>query len=380
MLEISNPPEKTPGIIGPASLLLGTIVGAGIFALPGAAAASGFFPMALWGAFLAGAVLLLHLMFAEIVLRTGEKHRLPGYVRMYLGERAGTVSLLATLLGASGALLIYLVLFEDFIGALVPGIAGPVAVAGYWAAVSTLVVLGIKTVEKVELWMAALLILIIGYLSWSALPLAEPANILRVGEDPLLPFGVLLFAFGGLGAIPEMQPFFGSSGKRYAAAVRLGMGISAVLYLIFTASFSAAFGTSIGDDITVPVAVLGKFPLFLVAVFGIAAITSSFLVIGSYLKNTLRLDMAVSQKVAPLILLLPLIAYAFGARNFVALVGLVGAVFTGASAFFIIWAWKRARKVTQEPTYALRMPEWAAYPLLIVFLIGVVVVLLRSVI
>ena len=370
-------PDRT-SILGPAALLLGTIVGAGIFALPAAAAASGFFVMLLWGILTGLVLLLLHLMFMEIVLRTGEKHRLPGYVRLYLGSGAGLVALAATLLGASGALLIYLVLFEDFMTALFPAVSGAVAASMYWVVVSTLVIAGIKAVERVELWMAAVLIGIVAYLSASAVPLFDSANLFKGGGDYFLPFGVLLFAFGGLGAIPEMQPFFGDRGKPYARAIVFAMTVVAALYLVFTLTFAGAFGSGIGDDITQSVAMLGAAPLILLSVFGIAAITTSFLVIGSYLVHTLQFDLSVPARLAPLILLLPFGVYLLGARDFVSLVGIVGAVFTGTSAYFVVRTWKRAKQTTEPPEYRVRIPEWLSYPILLLFLLGVTIVLIRS--
>ena len=114
-------------------LLIGTIVGVGMFGIPFVFVQAGF----LTGVFvligLAAAATLVHLAYAEIVLATPALHRLPGYVRYYLGPGLGRLSTASYLFGLSGALLAYVVLGGAFVGELLrwflpslPAVAGPV--------------------------------------------------------------------------------------------------------------------------------------------------------------------------------------------------------------------------------------------------------------
>ena len=97
------------------STLIGTIVGAGIFGLPYVISKSGVIPGIFYFLLLGGSVMLLHLLFGEICLRTGEKHRLMGYASMYLGGWARTLAALATIAGSVGALLVYIIFGGDFL-------------------------------------------------------------------------------------------------------------------------------------------------------------------------------------------------------------------------------------------------------------------------
>ena len=371
--------SKPVPIAGPAALLAGTMVGAGVFALPAAAAASGLPIMLLWAGLLAAVMLLLHLMFAEVVLRTKEAHRMPGYVGEYLGSRAKYVSLVTTVIGSSGALLIYLVLFEKFSTALLP-VSGIAASIIAWTLLSMLVVLGIKTIARVEFVMTILLMGVMVYLITVATPHIAVENLFSTGDDPFLPFGVLLFAMGGFSAIPEMHTFFLRGGKQFAKAITIGLlGVVAV-YIIFSAVFVGAFGSAIGGELTDAVETLGKLPLIALALFGIMAISTSFLVLGSYLVHTLQFDLRIPKKWAPVVLVLPLLFYIGGARNFVDLVAFIGAIFIGVDAFFILWTWRKARKMTDTPTFSVSAPEWIVYPLVLLFGSGVVAVLWRSIV
>src|SRR3989344_834051 len=66
-------------------LLVGMIVGAGMFALPYVVMRAGLF----WGTFhfVLAAVLVTagHLLYGAVCYRIDERHRLPGFVRKYLG-------------------------------------------------------------------------------------------------------------------------------------------------------------------------------------------------------------------------------------------------------------------------------------------------------
>lgn len=369
--------NSTTKILGPTAILIGTIVGAGVFALPAAAAASGFFVMLAWTILLTGVLILVHLMFVEVVVRTKAPHRLPGYVGMYLGRTAKWVSLAVTLVGSVGTLLVYLVLLGQFIPTILPLPEVPTVVFA-WVVLSVLVVLGIQTIERVELLMTALLIGVVFFLVFSALPHFTASNLTVAGDDTFLPFGVLLFALGGFVAIPEIRGFFVGDERKYAASIVLGLLTSSVLYIVFAGAFVGAFGVAISGRLIETVALLGPAPLYALTTFGIVAIFTSFLVLGSYVVHTLQLDMGVSQKVSYTILAIPLIIYLFGARDFVGLVSFLGVIFSGVSAFFLLWVWKRARHRGGASPYVLNVPEWIIYPLFVLFGGGVVLTLWRS--
>ena len=106
--------EKVRGLLALA-ILIGTIVGAGIFAIPYTIAKSGIISGFFYFLILGISVLLLHLCFGEIILRTKEKYRLPGYSQKYLGKLGKTLITISTILGTTGVLLAYLILGGEFL-------------------------------------------------------------------------------------------------------------------------------------------------------------------------------------------------------------------------------------------------------------------------
>ena len=87
-------------LVFPTSLLATTIIGAGMFALPylfnKAGIATGLFYLFIFGAVFA----LIHLMYADIIVRTSENRRFSGYAKIYLGRLGHWSSIFMTIFGA----------------------------------------------------------------------------------------------------------------------------------------------------------------------------------------------------------------------------------------------------------------------------------------
>ena len=67
------------------AILMGHIIGVGIFSLPFIASRVGIWTMLFYFLILGGITILFELLYGEVILRTREKHRLPGYAEKYLG-------------------------------------------------------------------------------------------------------------------------------------------------------------------------------------------------------------------------------------------------------------------------------------------------------
>src|SRR3989338_1013251 len=90
-------------------MLVGTIVGAGILALPYVLAKAGFLYGLVLIVLLGGALLMLNLFMGEVVLRTKEQHQLTGYAEKYLGPWGKRVMAVSLLFLGYGALTAYLI-------------------------------------------------------------------------------------------------------------------------------------------------------------------------------------------------------------------------------------------------------------------------------
>ena len=87
------------------AVLVGTIIGAGVFILPFVAVQSGILLTLGWLIAVSFIIIFLHLAFGEIILRTKEKFCLPGYIGYYLNPIAKKFILFVTFIFFSFSLL-----------------------------------------------------------------------------------------------------------------------------------------------------------------------------------------------------------------------------------------------------------------------------------
>ena len=134
------------------STLTGTIIGVGFFSLPYIASKVGFWVMLSYFIILGLVVILVHLLYGEVALRTKELHRLPGYAARYLGPWGKNVSLAAAILGGYGALLAYLIVGGQFLSSFLNPILGGSDLAYtliYFFSGALLIYFGIKSISQI---------------------------------------------------------------------------------------------------------------------------------------------------------------------------------------------------------------------------------------
>jgi tyrosine-specific transport protein len=277
--------------------LVGTMIGAGIFGLPYVVSKSGIIPGLFYFIVLGGIVTILHLMFGEIALRTTEKHRLIGYAKLYLGDWAKVLVSVSTIGGVVGALLAYLIIAGEFLEIIVSPwfvVSQTTLSVLFWAVLSLFILRGIQAIAKMELLMSSALFLVVGLIFVLAVPHIGIENFSLVDSANIfLPYGVVMFAFLGLSAIPEIADLFkGKKEKQnFDNVIVWASVITGSLYILFTLFVIGVSGKSTTDDaLSGLVPFLGTNIAVLGSIFGLIAIAASFLVLGNYLKNSLRYD------------------------------------------------------------------------------------------
>ena len=113
--------SATKNVIYALATLIGTIVGAGVFALPHVFEKAGFIVGLIFLLVFAAITTLIHLLYGEVVLRTKEPHRLIGFATTYLGKRWGHSGAWLVLFGLFGSLLAYIILGGKFLFILFGG-------------------------------------------------------------------------------------------------------------------------------------------------------------------------------------------------------------------------------------------------------------------
>lgn len=363
---------------------IGAMVGAGVFGIPYAVSRAGFWPGFICLVFLGGVAWLLHLVCGEVALRTQGKQRLPGYTKKYLGRNAYWLSVVSAIFGIFAALLAYIILAADFVSLLFPSPSSLnilVAII-FWAILSVGVWRGFKTAAVAELVMAILLIAVMAAIvAWGA-PKINIAHFSGVNYPQLfLPYGVIFFAFIGIAAIPEIEEILISpdgrdsakSGRIFIWAISLGSLIPLLLYAGFTAVVVGVSGQNVSPDALKGLApYLGEGIVKLGALFGILAITTSYLFWAINLKNTLIHDLNIKKRLADIfVIAVPIGLFLAGLRSFIAVIGVAGAIIGVIDGGLILLAFRKAKTMgDRQPEYCLKIPDVALFLLLAVLLVG----------
>ncbi|MDD5700303.1 MAG: aromatic amino acid transport family protein, partial [Candidatus Nanoarchaeia archaeon] len=183
-----------------ASVLIGTIIGAGYLGIPYVVAQSGF-PLGLINLAVVCAILLLTMLYlGEISLRTKERHQLPGYAEKYLGKKGKILMFFALVIGIYSALLAYLIAEGESWSVLLFGSTAYSLHISliFWLILSLMSYFGLKAVEEADLVgisLVAIMIISLVVLFWNRI---DVSNLNHVSpKNFFVPFGVILFAFLG---------------------------------------------------------------------------------------------------------------------------------------------------------------------------------------
>lgn len=334
------------GTFSSMGLMIGTIIGAGMFALPYVIVRAGFF----WGLFhlfLAFCVVTcIHIFYSVVIASTPGKHRLPGYARIHLGVGAERFAFLSAFGGFYGALLVYGILGGIFLSRLFPFFEGGAHMfTVLFFAVGALVLLcNLRQVGEINFFITFFLIGAVGVLFLFLLPYIEFSNFKMVPDKTawFLPYGIFLFAFAGASAVPDAAEAFYRGlqvpNGRFRRVLVLSTVIPLLVYLVFITSVIGVSGQATSSDAILGLeGFLGERAIRVGSLIGFLAVFTSFLALGLDLKNIFHYDAGASPLGAWVgAMAIPPILFVIGINDFVSIIGLVGAVAIGIDGILIL--------------------------------------------
>jgi len=363
------------------STLIGTIVGAGVFGIPYVIAKSGIAPGFFYFFILGGTVLLIHLFLGEIVLRTKGRQRLIGYSQKYLGKWGKLLITIAVILGATGALLAYLILAGEFLEILFfpyTNLTSFYFSLIFGVVLSYFIFRGMKLIAPTELFTNLLFFLVIFIIFSLCLPKINLSNLSLFNlPDIFLPYGVILFSLVGWSAIPEIVEILKTAEEKKSLKkiLILGTTIVIVFYVLFAVGIIGITGGKTSTDaLSGLIPFLGGKIIFLGALAGLITLADSFLILGLYLRNTFIYDLKISKNLAFLTACgIPLILFLIGFRSFIGTIGFVGTVLGVIEGIIIVLIFKKAKTMSdRQPEYVLKVPSILLYFLIAIFILGAV--------
>ena len=357
--------------IYPIAVFSGGMVGVGFLSLPYIAMKSGIWLMLFYFLILTSLMVAVNLIFCRISLKTPDFKRFPGFAKYHLGRWGWVVALTCTIVGAIGALLVFLLVGGGFLSDILTPLIGGDAIFYtilYFLAASIIVFFGIKAIARAEFWILGFLFLSLLFIfieSFSNIKLSNIfiANTQFRASDLFLPYGPILFALWAVGIIPEVEEMLIGRKKLLRRVVSISTIIVSSLYFLFvllvlgiTGSHTAetalvGFKSFLGNDL---------FSMSLLA--GTLATFTAFITQGIILKKVLMYDLGLKHWQAfVMTCFTPLILLLMGFNSFIALLSFFGGFFFGIFGIIILLMYKK-----------IGGKNIIIYPLSAVFLIGVI--------
>jgi len=357
--------------IYPVATLSGSIIGVGFFALPYITLKVGILIMLAYFFVLGFLVILIHLMYGEIALKTPDFKRLPGFVGFHLGKWPGRLSLIFTTIGSFGILLVYLIIGSDFLSnVFLPILGGSklLYVFIYFTLASLIIYFGIKIVSKVELTVLCFLLLVLVLIFIKGFSQIKISNFFILNTDfgiknLFLPYGAVMFSLWGTGMIPELEEMLGKNKKLIKKIIITAILIPAVIYLFFIFLVLGITGANTTQSALLGLkGFLGNGVVILGILIGVATTFVGFITLGLTLKKMLIFDLKIKNFHSWVITCFtPLALFLIGLNSFIGLISFIGGVLLGIDGIFILLMYKKigGKKIL-------------VYPLSLIFIFGII--------
>ncbi|MBU6141822.1 hypothetical protein KGO95_01715 [Patescibacteria group bacterium] len=346
-------------VLQPASILSGTIIGAGVFALPYIFAQVGV-RAGLIGLVLCGVLFgFLYYVYGDVIARTAGEHRFVGYARTYLGKPGFLLALFVGFFELIVILAIYLILAPSFSQLIVGGAAGWHLLA-FWIIASAVALSSNRKMAFLEFLIVAGIVMIMALLFILGIPKFSPALISGVDWKHLWNFaivGPILFSLSGSLAVPEIIRYFHDEKIPVAffrRTVWLGMSIAIVAYAAFVLGVLSLSPAVSSDAVSGLRGAVAPGVLAVIGVLGILSLLSSYIVAGLNVRHIVEYDLGLPRLAgAGTLVAAPLLLYMAGLQNFMGAVSFAGSIFLPLESILIIFMWmKMRRQTTAEPVFS----------------------------
>ncbi len=353
------------------AILIGTIIGGGVFVLPYVNIKSGMLITNGWLAFLCVIMCLLHLVFGEIIAKTNKEMRLPGYAGHYLGKPVKKFFNFVSIFSNAFSLLIYIVLANKFLHILMGdnfNYIKPYTFLLVWLVLNMFLFIKLSIASKLNFTLTILLVGLMVILAGMCFGQVNLNNVQynyqMITNFWYVSYGVIFFAVDGLVAMPMMFTFLKNkkaSKKTYKWSVILSYMSVFIIFFIFMNSVSllSGGGTSV-DTFTGLIPFLGRNILITGALIGLLAVVTSYIVFINYYKDMLICDVNCNKWLSYVIsMFLPLLFLLLDINKVDDLMSLTGGVIGGMVAVMVLLMYLKVRdkKQTTAP-YNLNLPNW----------------------
>jgi len=363
--------------------LIGTMIGAGILCIPYVVMKSGF-AISLVHIFVIALLIMITMLYlGEVALRTNHSFQLTGYAEKYLGKKGKIAMMFALGFGIYAALLAYLLGVGESFSFLFYNTSSHTLYFSivFWLLLSIISYYGLKALESGEfIGVSAILISMIAMTIFFANKLSFANFIPNNTEtffDYLLPFGVILFAFLGYTAIPEVKRILKNNKNEMKRSIILAVIICSFIYILFAIIIIGYKGQ---DTPEIATFALGK-PFVLL---GILTMSSAYLALSIALIDMFHLDFGQPKikswffavSIPPILFML----FRFlNAASFTKILGIGGVISGTFTAILVLLIANKAKFFgDKKPEYSIPISKSIIWLLSVIFVAGTIAELIRA--
>lgn len=360
------------------AILIGQIVGVGIFGLPILIAKAGVLSLLFFIVFIGWAQYFIHLTYANLVIVTKQYHQLPGYADIYLGKIGKHTVFLANLIGGASALLAYIIVSGLFLHQLLgPFFGGNEFVYSTFVFIIEAVIIyfGVHMLARTELILTALLLLTVGLIAMNSVSSLSLSHYEFVNwKYFLIPYGAMLFALDGTVVVPFMVELLKKDKMETRKTIKTGLLISTIVTAVFAlAIVGLSGGQTTPDSLSGVKAILPAKVISFALIFGLLCLFTSFLGAGQSLMKIFQRDYRLSKNISWLLAMsVPYILFLIGIDNLTKVISFAGGVSGGLSAMILMLiALKINKKRGQIVIFKHKIPAVVYYFFIVMFAVGI---------
>jgi amino acid permease len=370
-------------ILLPASMLAGSIIGAGIFSLPFVfnkfGLLSGFISLVIFAFIYA----LIYFIYADIVLRTDGEHRFVGYSKIYLGKPGFWAAIFIGLVQLLLVLTVYLILAPSFTQ-LIFGGSYVAHLLFFWLAGSVMTLFNTRKIAWFEFFIVSgifSIIFLVFFFGIKGFDISSVQNF-NFNMNSLGVLGVVVFALSGVMVVPEVVAYFRESTsplKFLKRSLLLGSFLPALAYIVFILGI-LGFSENVSiDSVSGLAGYAPEWLLILLGLLGFLSLASSYVLVSLNTRHIFEYDFSLPVSLSRyLVMFVPLAFYFFGINGLTEVIAFTGSIFIPLEIILLIFIWLKANKLRPTNDFFDSRITKATLPfLLAVFLIVLVYAIIK---
>ncbi|MHB9019861.1 MAG: aromatic amino acid transport family protein [Minisyncoccota bacterium] len=337
-------------ILLPASILAGSIIGAGIFSLPFVfnkfGLLAGFISLIVFAFIYA----LIYFIYADIVLRTEGEHRFIGYSKIYLGKFGFWTAIFIGLIQLLLVLTVYLILAPSFTQ-LIFGGSYVAHLIFFWLIGSLMTLFNTRKIAWFEFLVVSGIFFIIALVFFFGIKNTDLSFVqnFNFNINSLGLVGAVIFALSGVMVVPEVVAYFRESAsplKFLKRSLLLGSFLPALAYIIFVLGILGISKNVSVDSVSGLAGYAPEWLLIFLGCLGFLSLTSSYVLVSLNTRHIFEYDFSLPADLSKFLVgFIPLAFYFLGIKGLTEVISFTGSIFIPLEIIILILIWLKANKL-----------------------------------